>query len=190
MSHDDRMGVALGLVGYLPEEGWFRHNPRGIHGVAHVTRVLVWAATIADLIGRPDAIRRGELLWAAATHDVGRIDDGIDAGHGERSAAWVRAHLLSERPAVAEVDLDLVADLCTWHLVPDGGIGRLSLELLILKDADGLDRVRLGDLDPNRLRLQVSRRLVPSAERLERATRPHHEQTADRVLATAISLGH
>jgi len=179
--------VATELRAYLPDEAWFRHNPRGIHGVAHVTRVLVWAATITAHLGRPDAVRYRELLWAAATHDIGRHDDGIDPGHGRRSAAWVESHLLEARPGAAGVDLDVVAELCAWHEVPDRRIERLSLELLILKDADGLDRVRLGDLDPERLRLQAARRLVPDAERLERATHRHGEQSAADVLAAAVA---
>jgi len=35
-----------------------------------------------------------------------------------------------------------------------------------LKDADGLDRVRINDLNPAMLRLPVSRQLVPVAEKL------------------------
>ena len=36
----------------------------------------------------------------------------------------------------------------------------------LLKDADGLDRVRLGDLDPRYLRHEESKTMVPFAERL------------------------
>ena len=170
---------------FLPDEAWFRFRPRGIHAVPHTSRVLVWAAVLAERIARPEAIRREELLWAAAVHDVGRVDDGIDRGHGRRSAEWVVAHLGEVRPAAGACDLEFVAELCTWHEVADHEIDRLTLELLLLKDADGLDRVRLGDLDPERLRFQHARRLVSAAERLERATDNYDLVSAEDVLRGA-----
>jgi hypothetical protein len=170
---------------FLPDEAWFRFRPRGIHGAPHTTRVLVWAEVLAEQIGRPEAMRRDELLWAAAVHDVGRVDDGIDRGHGRRSAEWVTTHLGKVRPAAAACDLEIVAELCTWHEVADQEIERLTLELLLLKDADGLDRVRLGDLDPERLRLQHARRLVDAAARLERATNDYGRVSAEDVLREA-----
>ncbi len=131
------------LEPYLPEPGWFRHNPGGIHGVGHVTRVLVWTARIVEDLVMPGAIRCEELLWAAACHDVGRVDDGKDPGHGTRSASWVATELVRRRPRTRDLDLDFVQELCGWHEVPDHRIERMSIELLILKDADGLDRVRI-----------------------------------------------
>ncbi len=181
MTHD--------LTPYLPREEWFRVNPRGIHGAPHTTRVLVWAVALADALGRRDAIRREELLWAASVHDVGRVDDGIDPGHGSRSATWVRDRLVPERPETATLDLEFIAELCTWHEVPDDQIERLSLELVILKDADALDRCRIYDLDPYRLRLTRTTRFVNSAERLERATNTYGRVTAADVLEAAVNLG-
>lgn len=178
------MSVAV-LAPYLPEERWFRFNPRGIHGAPHTARVLVWADSLARKLGKPNALRLEELRWAAAVHDIGRVDDGIDRGHGERSAAWVLARLAIERPATAPLDLGFVAHLCRWHEIPDHDIDRLDLELLILKDADALDRARLGDLDPERLRLAQARRLIGAAERLERVTNRYGDVSAEDVLRAA-----
>jgi len=161
---------AANLCRYLPDDGWFRFSPRGIHGSAHVTRVLVWSDTLAGLVGRSGAIRREELRWAAAVHDVGRENDGVDAGHGARSASWVDRELRRYRPEIGDLDVDFVAELCRWHEMPDQQIERLSLELMILKDADALDRCRLGDLDPSRLRLPRAHSLIERAARLERRT--------------------
>ena len=47
--------------------------------------------------------------------------------------------------------------------------------LWVLKDADGLDRVRLGDLDPRRLRTPEARALVSQAEELVRRTRKYRD---------------
>ena len=174
---------------YLPDESWFRFNPLGIHGVPHTTRVLLLADRLAGMIAAPGAIRGEELRWAATVHDVGRVDDGVDPGHGGRSAYWVRAKLADVRPASAAINLRFVAELCRWHERQDQEIERLSLELLILKDADALDRARLGDLDPRRLRLARSHDLIDEAMRLERATNSYGSISAVDVLVVAQRLG-
>jgi hypothetical protein len=49
-------------------------------------------------------------------------------------------------------------DHASWRLVA------------LLKDADGLDRVRLGDLDPKMLRLPESQKMIAFAQQLFDAT--------------------
>lgn len=176
------------LLPYLPDESWFRFNRRGIHGAPHTTRVLVWANAIGEALAAPAAIRREELRWAAALHDVGRVDDGKDPGHGARSAEWVLANLPTLRPETAALDLPFVSELCRWHETPDTHIERLSLEILILKDADALDRARLRDLDPSRLRFTCSLALIEPAARLERATDRYGTITGRDVLEAAHRL--
>lgn len=176
------------LAPYLPSERWFRFAPRGIHGAPHTTRVLVWASVLADRLAGFDALRRAELLWAASVHDVGRENDGIDAGHGARSAAWVRDRLGAERPETTGLDLTFIAELCTGHETNDRDIPRLTLELVILKDADALDRCRIFDLDPKRLRLAASQQLVEPAVALERATNRYGTTSAGDVLNAATRL--
>lgn len=172
---------------YLTDPAWFTREPYGLHGVAHVTRVSIWAAVLAHRVGRPDALGYRDLMWAAACHDVGRLDDGIDEGHGRRSASWVGQHLVEERRDAAAADLRHVQQLCVWHQVADPEIGRWSLELMLLKDADGLDRARLHDLDPERLRTQAARRLVEDAGRLFEET--DGMRSPGEIVSTAIRLG-
>jgi hypothetical protein len=100
----------------------------------------------------------------------------------------VMERLPEVRAETRALDLGLVAELCRWHETPDDEIERLSLELVILKDADALDRCRLGDLDPERLRLSRARRLVGPAERLERLSRNYGSVTAADVLRAAEEL--
>lgn len=172
---------------YLTDPAWFRREPFGIHGITHVTRVLVWAAVLADRFGTAPALRVLELYWAAATHDVERIDDWTDNGHGERAAAWVASRLAAERPLAARSDLGFVAELDRWHEVTDRKIGSWSLELLLFKDADGLDRVRIHDLDPKYLRTQVASQLADPAARLMEATMELRDPAA--VLDIAVEQG-
>ncbi|MCC6312595.1 MAG: HD domain-containing protein [Thermomicrobiales bacterium] len=175
------------LTRYLPEADWFRHNPYGIHGVAHAARVLVWSDTLAARMGGP--LRSEELRWAAACHDVGRVNDWTDPEHPARAAAWVAANLAALRPeAAAGFDLAFVAELCRWHTERDDRTMCRSPELDILKDADALDRARLGDLDPNRLRLARAHDLIEPAARLFEATGSGPQATGLVVLAMAERL--
>ncbi len=149
----------------IPRPRWFwMQPPSDLHGRGHTARVMVWAA----------ALTRGTewfetVVWAAACHDLRREDDGADPEHGFRAGAWVRTHLhrvLREPPA----DLELIARACDWHVCPDRRSEWDHPTLWLLKDADGLDRVRLGDLDERFLRHEQARKLVRDAERLFDAT--------------------
>jgi hypothetical protein len=149
----------------IPRSCWFCMQPASqLHGSGHTARVMVWAAVLT----------RGTewfepVLWAAACHDLRREDDGADPEHGFRSGAWVRNHLgemLREPPA----HLELIARACDWHVCPDHRSEWDHPTLWLLKDADGLDRVRLGDLDKRFLRHEETRRRVNDAQRLFETT--------------------
>jgi HD superfamily phosphodiesterase len=153
---------------YIPSREWFDRQEQadyaGTHGIGHITRVLVWAAHIAERLDTP--VRHEELFWAAGLHDIKRWTDGRDREHGQRAAEWVLQTFPSKLPEVARtLDLDLIASLCRHHVVNDHHIpaAAWAIELKILKDADGLERVRIWDLDASRLRL---RRISPSLEPL------------------------
>ncbi len=177
---------------YRTDPSWmFRQSPEGLygtHGLGHITRVLVWSAHIADQFDGP--LRRAEFHWAAALHDVERWDDGRDSNHGERSARWVLDRFPVLRPDIAaNLDLDLVASICRGHVLSDHLIVDWSDELLILKDADGLERVRIHDLDPSRLRLRtISPALEDMAWTLMRVSSAKGN-TVESVRSAAIQLG-
>lgn len=177
---------------YIPERGWFdrqeTHHYAGMHGIGHITRVLVWTAQIADRVQKP--LRREELLWAAGLHDIKRWTDGGDREHGVRAGAWVLAELATVRPAAAAtLDLDFVAELCVGHQCPDHLIDYWTEELRVLKDADGLERVRIHDLDPRRLRLQdISPPLEPLARDLMKRS-VASGNTAAAVREVALEMG-
>ncbi len=149
----------------VPRREWFTMQPPSpLHGLGHSARVMVWTTVLAG---------EGPLfepaLWAAACHDLRREDDGADPEHGFRAGAWVRSRLqqmLREPPA----DLELIARACDWHVCPDRRSDWDHPTLWLLKDADGLDRVRLGDLDRRFLRHEETRRRVGDAQRLFDAT--------------------
>ncbi len=166
----------------VPRRDWFTIQPPSqIHGFAHSARVMVWTTVLAGA---------GPLfepaLWAAACHDLCRLDDGIDPEHGVRAAEWVLTELprrLEEPPA----ELDSIARACQWHAHAAAEVGWRSELLWLLKDADGLDRVRFGDLDVRMLHTDEARALVGSAEKLFQRTRKLHEPVD--IWAEAFRMG-
>ena len=163
-----RLRTQAALDVYMPRPEWFaRPDIRGIHGIGHIGRVVVWSSVIATRLEA--SINHDVLLWAAGLHDVRRLDDGIDPGHGVRAAFWATTVFPCLCPDVAAtLDLAFVANLCRWHDVTDRQVTHWPDELRVLKDADALDRARLGDLDPDRLRLPVSHELIAPAQVLWR----------------------
>jgi len=119
-------------------------------------------------------VERESTLLAALWHDIGRTDDGRDHYHGAKSAGKVVGLGLHREhpPAVVELALLAVTHHCGSedHGIratgehPDATAARRVFPLL--KDADGLDRVRLGDLDAGFLRLPPSSQRVARARQL------------------------
>jgi hypothetical protein len=156
------------LAPSVPEE-WFT-RPSYLHGVTHTQRVHVHVQRLSAALGWDDgdaALARCAALW----HDIGRIDDGIDSAHGARSA--VRAEHLDLTRGLAPADTQAVLFAVWFHSLPDHvaresagdpslpGDERALHVLWLLKDADALDRVRLGEqADPYMLRHDATRHLL------------------------------
>src|SRR5262249_55939015 len=83
--------------------------------------------------------------------------------------------------------LNWIAAACHWHVAPDWESHWDHPVLWYLKDADGLDRVRLFDLEPDMLRHDGARRWIPQAEQLFAAT--EDEQDPLVIWETALSQG-
>ena len=108
--------------------------------------------------------------WAAVLHDVGRVSDGIDKGQGERSGEWISQNRIIISLNLNESQFEQLSYCCQWHETSDNEIPQLTNELKCLKDADGLDRVRINDLNPNLLRTSAARELVKPAWDLYRVS--------------------
>jgi hypothetical protein len=134
--------------------------------------VLIHSLAIADSVGLTDQ-ERESLRYAAMWHDMGRTNDGVDYFHGAKSAGKVVGLGLHEgiEPYVLEAALFAVTHHCGSEEHAERAIDRMrepeSMRRVfrVLKDADGLDRVRLGsgDLNPSYLRYEVSRTMVDRA---------------------------
>lgn len=177
----------------MPDIFW---HPSDLHGQAHVTRVMIHAARLVAATGQWEQSAR---LWGAVfLHDIARRHDGVCHRHGADAARRLREEpALQHRLGVAGLtpgDYPAIEAAVTAHSAPkdvDRSHPHWPL-IALLKDADGLDRVRLGDLDPNRLRNPEARRMVPFAQALFDAVDgrvsigPDH---FERVCAVARQLG-
>lgn len=146
----------------------FFTRPDSVHGVGHAKRVLVHTLVLAAAY-QVSPSDRAWLAKAALYHDIGREDDGPDARHGMRSTARARelglfAAVTPEEWEVARFvinnhcigDSQVVANLQHYAIADKDKAVRL---LHLFKDADGLERVRIHDLDPAYLRTPYARKL-------------------------------
>ena len=161
--------IPLPLASLAPAPELFTHAST-LHGQAHVSRVLVHAFRLLDATGWSEDSAR---LWAAVyLHDIARTHDGRCFRHGGEAMKKFETlpHLreLFAQGGVLESDYELIRTAVTYHSLPD------ELEhdhphwrlTSLLKDADGLDRVRLGDLDLRYLRNSQAREMAGFAEAL------------------------
>jgi len=151
------------------------HKPNGIHGVTHTKRVLFLVELLAALENLAET-ERDILSMAAVYHDIGRTHDGADRAHGYSS--FSKAEKLSIIHFENLEDCNAVKYLIETHCLNDEEAFALVMDyplqepsraqklLKFFKDADGLDRVRINDLNPAMLRLDLSRALVELAEEL------------------------
>lgn len=138
-----------------------------IHERAHCERVLLFALWLARFYNLNEK-ELFSLTEAALYHDIGRTNDWMDEEHGGKSAELYAAK-------TKEAD-ETTLFLMKYHCQDDflGWTKALSMEqperkillLNILKDADALDRFRLGprDLRIHQFRLPESRRLTSYAK--------------------------
>ncbi len=154
--------------------GWF-HNPTGIHALSHTKRVLLLSMLIAYL-EKYDDEDRNILCLASIYHDIGRKNDGYDPEHGIASYDKIIAEQL---PALDnQPDQEILRFLVQNHAIPDqsaykklnhydlADVERTIKLFDAFKDADGLDRVRLKDLNPEYLRTSSAHRLLLAAHQL------------------------
>ena len=143
-----------------------------VHGPGHIERTMLHGACCAMEEGL-DGADTALLLECCAYHDVGRVNDSVDHLHGHRSAGELGrltgrqgqelVMMMAAVDAHSRPEQDLIQTLKGYH--PEQWERCLVLTQL-LKDADGLDRVRIYDLDVSHLRRQASRDRESFAEYL------------------------
>ena len=129
-----------------------------IHGIGHIERTICHGAMCAMDEGLNEA-DASLLLDACSYHDIGRSRDGLDFEHGSVAARFIGLvtgrtgeDLLILQAAVeahSRKEKELPDILKKYH--PQNMDRALTIAQL-LKDSDGLDRVRIWDLDTKFLR--------------------------------------
>lgn len=121
-----------------------------IHGINHNIRVAFYTFIISTV----EKISKDDfkiVIEAAKYHDVGRINDREDKTHGQRSSESL--HFLKNK--YSDEELNILKSIIECHSLNDDELinitnknkvkdfDRCKKLLEILKDSDGLDRVRL-----------------------------------------------
>ncbi len=177
------------VLRFEPKPEWFVRHANGIHGIGHITRVLLWTQLLAKMVEAEGmSVNNNVLGWAASIHDTQRLNDSVDENHGDRAADWITKNpqlLTSGIPA------ERVACLCRWHVPADSRIPDMTDELKVFKDADALDRWRIGDLEPAYLRTESAHRLLDTSRQLWEATLylDDPRRIFTHVITKAVELG-
>lgn len=173
---------------FEPKGEWLKFNSH-IHNIDHLARTFILQELICEELAKQGkVIDREALRYGAMAHDVGRTHDGYDEDHGRASAKWIHDNLADK---MSPQTLDTATYIVHWHSLPDDAAPLMTLELQILKDADGLDRVRLGDLDPTRLRTKPAKHLMETAQKLYDLSLigANEVETFENVVSAAKQLG-
>lgn len=142
------------------------------HGIYHNERTALFAFAIATLQNLDEEDIK-LVLDAAKYHDIGRVDDREDKDHGKRSARQITFLEKYYQPK----EMKCLRTIITGHSVDDRQFDNIALVnqikdydhckklYNILKDADGLDRVRLRypDIDISYLRTEESKKMVSAS---------------------------
>lgn len=148
-------------------------EPDGIHGIHHTQRVLILVSKLAKRLHQEEYWKI--LAASAIYHDIGRTHNGVDHDHGYKS--FEKLKTIGFPNFLHEKEIQYVQFLMETHPLEDSVIPQLikfykidydvAITLFrIFKDADGLDRIRLGDLNKKYLRTAVSGKLIPFAKSL------------------------
>jgi hypothetical protein len=189
------------LNALIPHPTDFAH-PSRTHGQGHVARVMIHAFRLIEATGKAE---EGARLWGAVyLHDLARTHDGFDEVHGRDAVLRVNESTdLQDRLVAHGIASDDPSMLLAvmMHCLPDdhsayGGKPIWPL-LALLKDANGLDRVRFGDLEKSYLRSEHSRNMAQFAQDLYSQTRrikegPNHFtevlRVAEKILGKPVPI--
>jgi len=163
-----------------------------LHGRLHTHRVMAWVCVLAQKLNMDGQGRLA--FFAAKVHDLGRLTDGREPGHGLRSADLYLPKYkdLFEQHGLQKSEYDIVYTAVRLHSradEPPAGISHIDV-IHVLKDADGLDRVRLGDDEPDirYFRNDISKSLVSQARRLYDITEEKRNLSLKETVGLAFEL--
>lgn len=190
--------VFLKWNGFMYRHVRFNRPDSEIHAANHCERVLLFALLIGEKIFGDDREAFEILAHASIFHDTRRENDYLDTGHGARAAVYYEK-FCKENGGIT-FHPESVFLMCYHDLADSKGREAISerfgenaervLRLYsIFKDADALDRWRLGSngLDPEFLRTLSAKTMLGYSRRIVRETIAPRQlrktaQEVDRIL--------
>lgn len=169
--------IISALDEFEPKREYFEIQSR-MHGVQHTRRVMAWTLVLA---AENDLVSEGRLaFFAALMHDTARDNDGKCLMHGEWAAERKMPFFtpLFEKHGCTKQEFESIAQACIWHSKwkePD--LVHPDIKVInLLKDADALDRFRLGDdfFDERYLRFPRSKTHIERAREMVVAGDHYH----------------
>ncbi|HBG71084.1 MAG: hypothetical protein A2W93_02730 [Bacteroidetes bacterium GWF2_43_63] len=163
-----------------------------LHGRLHTHRVMAWVCVLAQKLNMDGQGRLA--FFAAKVHDLGRLTDGREPGHGLRSADEFLPYYrgLFEEFGLQKCDYLTVYNAVKWHSKSEEPAAETeNIDVIhLLKDADGLDRVRLGDDEPDIrfFRNEISKRFASQARQLHDITEAEPTISLQEIVALAFEL--
>lgn len=150
-------------------------EPEGIHGIHHAERVMYLALNISKLEKYSES-DMNILIEASKFHDIGRTHNGVCLIHGMHSNEKIDKYNLLNGFSIEDENIlkYVIHNHCIQDKYTKKNIDKFRISdkerairlLMAFKDSDGLDRVRIGDLDSNYLRTKSSKKLINVAEKL------------------------
>ncbi len=141
-----------------------------VHGLGHIERTILHGAMCAQAEGLDEA-DTALLMDMCSYHDTGRESDWLDGAHGLRSSLKLAEYtgrsgedlkLMTVGVEAHSIGDKFLEDVVAKHAPRDPDRARRLAQLL--KDSDGLDRVRIRDLNPKYLRRESSRKRAAFAQ--------------------------
>lgn len=172
------IGEAIAYIGIDPADFaltnsvFTRPEHAPIHGIGHIYRTMIGCALLGQMLQKP---RAGLLAFCGAyIHDLAREGDGEEPEHGARAVVrhFDKFSHLWDKYQLTEEERIWVKQAVTQHSIRE----RMTAEdkgydvMAILKDADALDRCRIGDLNPRWLRYRESKKLIATIEQIYHKT--------------------
>jgi hypothetical protein len=163
-----------------------------IHGIGHTYRVMLHCLRLGILSNN---IKDAKIaVFGAYIHDMARLHDGYCTIHGADSAK-IKLPLywdLFIRHGASDDNLDTIKQIVTRHSVSNEPPKEhlIYSTLAILKDADALDRIRLGkhDLNPDFLRIGITHHSIPFGEDLFFATNNNQVKSFSQMIDIANEI--
>ncbi len=176
---------------YNLKQDYFDHKSE-LHGIDHTYRVMVNTLIIGI---NENLISEARLaFFGAFIHDMSRKHDGICNQHGSDSAREKLPKFSSffEKMGVNTLELSSIANAVKFHS-KSNEINKSDKDFTItsiLKDADALDRVRLGYGEPNEkyLRFPETKRYIYFAHQLLEATPDNGFKSFEETVQIAENL--